>query len=207
MASDQESFWNGQFGSDYVERNRSQKLLASRVALFARVLRQLKPIDTVLEIGSNIGLNLTALSTLFPDQNRTGIEINPAAHSDLAKNPHCSRALLGSVQDVAIQERFDLVLSKGVLIHLDPNSLSQVYEKIQKWTRRYFLCIEYYSPTPVEIEYRGHSEKLYKRDFAGEFLDSVEGFSLIDYGFVYHRDSMHPQDDNSWFLLERQSSF
>jgi spore coat polysaccharide biosynthesis protein SpsF len=28
---------------------------------------------------------------------------------------------------------------------------------------------------------------------------------LIDYGFVYHRDTAHPQDDITWFLLEKHS--
>ena len=26
---------------------------------------------------------------------------------------------------------------------------------------------------------------------------------LVDYGFAYHRDKSFPQDDISWFLLEK----
>jgi len=43
---------------------------------------------------------------------------------------------------------------------------------------KYVLINEYFNPTPTEIVYRGHSAKLFKRDFAGEFLDSTEDSNL-----------------------------
>ena len=48
--------------------------------------------------------------------------------------------------------------------------------------------VEYYNPTPVEVEYRGHVQKLFKRDFAGEMLDRFPDLTLVHYGFAYHRD-------------------
>ena len=63
--------------------------------------------------------------------------------------------------------------------------------------------VEYYNPTPVEVKYRGHSQKLFKRDFAGEMIDKYKSkIKLIDYGFVYNRD-LHPQGNLTWFLLEK----
>ena len=53
------------------------------------------------------------------------------------------------------------------------------------------------------MAYRGHEGKLFKRDFAGELLDKYPDLKLIDYGFVYHRDTNFPQDDCTWFLLEK----
>jgi spore coat polysaccharide biosynthesis protein SpsF len=44
---------------------------------------------------------------------------------------------------------------------------------------------------------------LFKRDFAGDLLDRFPGLVLVDYGFVYHRDKAFPQDDMTWFLLEK----
>lgn len=64
--------------------------------------------------------------------------------------------------------------------------------------------IEYYNPIPVEISYRGNSDKLYKRDFAGEMMDMFNDLRLLDYGFVYHRDSIHRnENDLNWFLMEK----
>jgi spore coat polysaccharide biosynthesis protein SpsF len=63
------------------------------------------------------------------------------------------------------------------------------------------LIAEYFNPSPVSIDYRGESEKLFKRDFAGEMLDSIPSLGLVDYGFVWSRGSF-PQDDITWFLME-----
>jgi hypothetical protein len=46
---------------------------------------------------------------------------------------------------------------------------------------------------------------MFKRDFAGEMLDKFQDLRLLDYGFVYHRDTQFPQDDVNWFLLEKIS--
>lgn len=45
---------------------------------------------------------------------------------------------------------------------------------------------------------------LFKRDFAGEMLEKYQDLQLVDYGFVYHGDANFPQDDLTWFLLEKQ---
>ena len=63
---------------------------------------------------------------------------------------------------------------------------------------------EYYSPAPVEVSYRGYSNKLFKRDFAGEMLKNYTDLELIDYGFLYHGDPAFPQDDINWFLLKKK---
>ncbi|MFH0898460.1 MAG: pseudaminic acid biosynthesis-associated methylase [bacterium] len=94
-------------------------------------------------------------------------------------------------------------MSKGVLIHLNPDLLPQAYDLLYKTSKKYICIVEYYNPTPVAISYRGHSDRLFKRDFAGEILDAYKNLNLVDYGFVYHRDKNFPQDDVTWFLLEK----
>ena len=63
--------------------------------------------------------------------------------------------------------------------------------------------MEYYNPTPIEVTYRGHAGKLFKRDFAGATLDKCPDWRWVGYGLVYHRDPDFPQDDLTWFLLEK----
>jgi pseudaminic acid biosynthesis-associated methylase len=92
---------------------------------------------------------------------------------------------------------------KGVLIHINPAELPQVYDKLVSATGRYLLVAEYYNPVPVDILYRGHSDRLFKRDFAGEIMDRHVQMKLLDYGFVYHRDPQFPDDDFTWFLMEK----
>jgi len=77
-----------------------------------------------------------------------------------------------------------------------------VYENLVYGSDRYVLVAEYYNPSPTTINYRGHTERLFKRDFAGELIDNY-GRKLVDYGFIYKRDNWAPQDDINWFLLEK----
>ena len=100
-------------------------------------------------------------------------------------------------------EQVDLSLIKGVLIHINPDMLPVVYEKLYNASRRFVLVCEYYNPSPVAISYRGHSDRLFKRDFAGEMMDKYPDLKLVDYGFAYRRDPAFPQDDITWFLMEK----
>ncbi len=81
--------------------------------------------------------------------------------------------------------------------------LPRVYDLLHQASQRYICVVEYYNPSPVTIPYRGETDKLFKRDFAGEMLDRFSDLRLVDYGFSYHRDNNFPQDDANWFLLER----
>jgi pseudaminic acid biosynthesis-associated methylase len=92
-------------------------------------------------------------------------------------------------------QTWDLALIKGVLIHINPNELPEVYNKLIASTGRYLLVAEYYNPAPVAIPYRGHADRLFKRDFAGEIMDRHPQMRLVDYGFTYRRDPNFPQDD------------
>lgn len=56
----------------------------------------------------------------------------------------------------------------------------------------------------MTIPYRGHEQRLFKRDFAGEMLDAYPDLRLVDYGFVYRRDPVFPADDLTWFLMEKK---
>jgi pseudaminic acid biosynthesis-associated methylase len=108
-----------------------------------------------------------------------------------------------SLLDFITDETFDLSFTMGVLIHIAPDDLRRAYRTLYNTSHRYILVAEYYSPKPVEIEYRGHAGRLWKRDFAGEMLDTYPDLRLLDYGFRYHRDPQHPMDDISWFLMEK----
>ena len=201
---DQESFWRGNFGDDYSARNVGEGIVSSNGYLFSQILSSIPELpNDVFEMGANIGLNYLALKSLIPGVRFTGLEVNPSACEKLA-SLGC-RAINNSIHDFEPLESFDLVLSKGVLIHINPALLEDVYEKLFRLSRRYILLAEYYSPTPVSIDYRGHSERLFKRDFAGEMLDAFPSLRLVSNGFAYHRDKF-PQDDLTWFLLEKVST-
>jgi pseudaminic acid biosynthesis-associated methylase len=200
--TEQEQFWAGQFGDDYVRRNRGAQWIASNVAFCARVLQRTEQVRSVIEFGANIGLNLQAIRLLLPEVKLTAVEINEKAVTELHELPGIE-VHHQSILDYTGKEPHDLVLVKGFLIHLNPDTLPQVYDLLHRSSARYICLAEYYNPTPVEVPYRGHSHELFKRDFAGEMLDRFQNLHLLDYGFVYRRDPHFPQDDLTWFLLRK----
>lgn len=200
--TDQESFWAGDFGDEYAARNRGANLVAANIALFSRVLSATRQVRSVIEFGANVGLNLQAIRQLLPEARLTAVEINSKAVDEL-------KALGGieivhqSILDFAPTSLHDLVLIKGVLIHINPDALPGVYRTLHSSSARYICLAEYYNPSPAAISYRGHADRLFKRDFAGEMLQAFPSLKLVDYGFVYHGDPSFPQDDITWFLLEK----
>ena len=202
--TEQEDFWAGEFGNEYITRNQGDKLLASNLNFFSKAFNQVKKIENCIEFGANIGMNLKALNLLYPNLNVSGVEINKKAYEQLIKITGPKNAFNTSIFDVKFNSKFDMTLIKGVLIHINPEMLEKVYDQLYHNSKRYILIAEYYNPKPVTIEYRGHKEKLFKRDFAGEFLDRFKDTYLIDYGFSYHRDNSFPQDDITWFLIEKK---
>ena len=199
----QEAFWAGEFGDRYIERNDSEQFVEAKAAMFASALRRTRGIRSVLEFGCNVGVNLAALSRLIPSVELRAIEINATAAALARVRLPEATITTGSILEVEIDAACDLAFTCGVMIHLNPEVLPEVYAKLASASRRYVLIAEYYNPSPVSVSYRGHAERLFKRDFAGEFLAAHPEFRLLDYGFVYRRDPVAPLDDITWFVLEK----
>ncbi len=201
--TEQENFWSGQFGDEYIERNSSEGILAGKTVLFAKALERASGINTVLELGSNIGLNERALQRLFPNIQCDVVEINEKAANECRKIKNVN-VHQGSILEFATDKSYDLTFTSGVMIHINPEKLPVVYRCLYQHSARYVLISEYYNPTPVEVVYRGNTGKLFKRDFAGEMMDMYSDLRLVDYGFGYHRAPNFPGGDATWFLMEKR---
>lgn len=201
--TEQETFWAGDFGNEYISRNKSEEYLASNLIFFSKAFNQIGKPNSLIEFGANIGMNLRAIKLLFPKVSLSGIEINKSASEELSKYLGKENVFNGSIFDYQPNQKFDVSLIKGVLIHINPDMLDNVYSKLYESSSKYILICEYYNPSPVAISYRGHSDKLFKRDFAGEMLEKYPDLKLTDYGFCYKGDKSFPQDDITWFLLEK----
>lgn len=199
--TEQETFWASEFGDEYIGRNDDLQIIAGNINLFSKILGRTIGVKSVIEFGSNIGNNLKAIKSLIPNCKVSAIEINQKAVEVLKKQE--VKIYAQSILDFEPDEKYDLAFIKGVLIHINPQELQNVYEKLYNSSKKYILIAEYYNPSPVTIPYRGHSDRLFKRDFAGEMLDKYKDLKLVDYGFSYHRDNNYPQDDITWFLLEK----
>jgi len=202
LKAEQEKFWVGKFGDDYVERGSRPHSLSNNISLFSKIFSRTKTIESVIEFGANIGLNLIAIKQLLHNAELSAVEINKKSVQKLELLEGL-KVYNQSILDFVVDYQRKFVFTKGVLIHINPNKLPFVYDLLYKTSKSYICLAEYYNPKPVKVDYRGHKNKLFKRDFAGEMLDRFKDLKLLDYGFIYHRDNNFPQDDITWFLLEK----
>lgn len=200
FSTEQEEFWAGDFGDNYIGRNKD---FTNNISLFARIISRTNRVNSVLEFGANIGLNLKAIKLLKPEIELSAIEINEKAARYLKELDNI-KIYHKSILDFSPDYLRDFVLAKGILIHLNPEYLERVYDLLYLSSKKYICIAEYYNPTPVAIEYRGYENKLFKRDFAGEILNRYPDLELIDYGFVYRGDPNFPLDNITWFLIQKK---
>lgn len=199
MSTKPSELWSGSFGDEYIARNVSAANQAASLRLLAGALKG-HDVRSVLELGANIGLNLRSLELLFPKATLDAVEINERACISLRDQGF--NVTKGSLLDFTIDRVYDLVMTVGVLIHIEPSSLADAYRQIHAAADRLILVAEYYSPYPVEVPYRGKAGALWKRDFAGELLDAYPDLRLLDVGVTYHRQG-EAVDDLTWFLIEK----
>jgi len=200
--NEQEKFWSGKFGNNYIFRNNSKKLQKNNDYFFKKIFHKKQRINSILEFGSNIGNNLLSLEKIYKNCSFTALELNTKACKILKKKRPKFKIVNNTILNFETNQKFNLVLCKGVLIHINPKQLKKVYEKIYNLSNRYILLAEYFSPNPEKIRYRNYKNKLFKRDFALEIMQNYKSLKLIDYGFVYHKDK-YPVDNLNWFLLKK----
>ena len=198
--------WTGDFGNGYIERNRlTQEGLRYGATGFSRLLGGLS-IESILEVGSNIGLNLHFIrAALGQDVRLFAVEPNKQAYSTLTSpdGPDLEQAWNCSGFELPLgEEGVDLAFTAGVLIHVAPDDLGAMTDEIVRVARRYVLCVEYFSHTPQEIEYRNEKVLLFKRDFGAFYLDRYPMLRPVQNGFLWQREL--PVFDNlNWWLFEK----
>ena len=199
LKTEQEIFWETDFGNKYVKRN----LKSDRIFTIGKNLLNNKVIiNEVLELGANVGLNLDAIKRVYPDVKTYGVEINKLAYNiGKKKNKFYKKPIL----NFKSKKKYDLVCSLGVLIHQNPKHLNAFYNKLYSLSKKYIYLSEYFNPTPITIKYRNNDEKLFKRDFAKELWIKFPRLKLIDYGFHWKQDPRLKNccDNSNWFLFQK----
>jgi spore coat polysaccharide biosynthesis protein SpsF len=196
-ASRLEALWGGQFGDDYVERNRNAP--DRREAFWNGFLDQF-PSQRVLEVGCNLGGNLRWIARRLPPAQVFGIDVNQKALEQLRAATSVN-AVHATARDLPFRDRwFDLVFTMGVLIHQPPETLPLVMAEIVRTSRRWVLCGEYFSEAPTEVAYRGQTGALFKRDYGDLYQRLFPELTLRKKGFLSQADGW---DDVTWWVFEK----
>lgn len=141
--TEQEAFWAGEFGDDYIGRNKGENQVASNIMFFSKILLRIGSIESAIEFVANIGLNLLAMKQLLPSAKFAAIEINDKAAREL-KHIQGVDVYQDSILNFTPAKKYELVLAKGVLIHIAPDRLIDVYERLYQASSKFILLAEYY---------------------------------------------------------------
>lgn len=203
--NDQEKFWKHTYADEYLEKNDDfdRDLLLKG---WSTILKELPPLGSILECGANIGRNIGAMETLYPEAEKTAIEVSPAPIKVLRERYPALNIDEGLIADSALSsESYELVFTIGVLIHVHPNHLDKTLRRMFDLSSKYIVIGEYFNRTPVMIEYQGEKDKLFKRDFGKLVLETFEQrLSLVDYGFLWgHIYDAAGFDDITYWVFEK----
>lgn len=196
----QDAFWSGERGDIYTRMN-SGPHVGSQIHFFSDIFRCVPDVGSIYEVGANAGLNLDAIKALKPTVEIAGCDINEQAVGiSKAKGYDID---LCSIFEIGEGRRFDLVFTRGVLVHINPDRLDDAYDRMGRLTGKYLLIDEFFSPVPVSIDnYMGQNGVLSKRDFGREIMTRL-GLKLLAYGFRSKIDPVFPGYDTNWYLFQK----
>jgi pseudaminic acid biosynthesis-associated methylase len=204
--SEQEQFWANIYADEYIKKNLTFDD-AMGASAWTIMLSKATPgkIQRYLECGCNVGRNIQQITNVLPEARASVIEISDPAFRYVTTKFPIEYAFNGPILNSQFNaEQFDLVFTMGVLIHINPDHLLDHMQKIYSYSSQYVLIGEYFSRTPVMIEYQGQKDRLFKRDFGKLFMENFP-VSLIDYGFLWgHIYDKAGFDDITWWLFRKK---
>ncbi len=195
-----DELWAGEFGNDYAKRNANTN--RGRYEVWKMLLP--RQIESVLEVGANIGLNLEAI-----ERARPGIELYASEPNELAREELIAANLMPErniTGDYARKLRWpdnhaDLVLTCGLLIHIPKDELIQSMKEIYRCSKRWIICAEYFAPSEEMIPYRGKPNALWRRDYGSLWLDNFRDLRCDHVAFAWKR--MTGLDNLTIWVLEK----
>lgn len=202
--SPQLKFWTGKFGQSYWRRNQlSPENIKIGVKAYRRIFDGIK-VNSVLEVGSNIGNNLVIIRKLLgPKVKLYAVEPNQLALSILKKNQglNLTNTFKTDAAHIPLADNsVDLTFTSGVLIHIAPDDLLSAATEIVRVAKKYVLCLEFFSHEPEEKPYRGRRNVFFKRDFGAFYLDHFPELRTVDYGFFWQRELPIFMNINWWLF-------
>lgn len=169
----QREFWMSDFGTDYINRNNTIEVVNELYnkqtgitveKIFNKFFDEINRESKIIELGCNIGLNLSVLNKMR-FKNLTGLEINETAFSIAKKNNPDINFIHSSIENFNSTETYDLVYTASVLIHINPDTLPLIISKMDQLSKKYIFGFEYFSENLVEIKYRNNESTCWKQNF------------------------------------------
>jgi pseudaminic acid biosynthesis-associated methylase len=172
--------WTGEFGDAYTARQPSN--IEDRTAFWRAIMPE--NLTSILEVGANTGMNLEAIRS-FSSADLFASEPNESACKALKSEVVCRQEYADAMEWA--DDRFDLVLTCGVLIHIPTDKLLASMKEIHRVSRQWIICAEYFAPSEEMIPYRGTKDTLWRRDYGSIWMDNFPDLTCEGCIFAWKR--------------------
>lgn len=177
------------------------------------------PPRTILDVGAGNGANILAIQAMYDQVNDSikdkikprfyAVEPNEKARENLGGllGPDIFDIYDGTIHELPYTNQFaDLVLTYGVLIHVDPrrDELVRAIKEVHRVSKKYIVCCEYFNPEFQEIKGWRASEAIWKGDYGSLYLDTFDDLRLLGWGFEWKKYT--GLDNVTWWLFEKVSA-
>ena len=177
--TNQETFWAGEFGQQYTDRNTRDRAEwdtfyraswgLTKADINARFCADWPRDYRILEVGCNTGMQLRGLQDAG-FTNLYGIELQHYAVEQAKQTTQQINIIQGSGFELPFRDNyFDVVVTNGVLIHISPDDLPRLMAEMVRVSRQFIWGFEYFAESLTEIPYRGNTGFLWKADYAELF--------------------------------------
>jgi len=207
-----EKLWVSDFGKMYTDRNPMSaddedvvfvKTYGAPRSTFNTVFfREIRHDAKILEVGCNVGTQLMLLQEMG-FKHLYGIDVQRYAVEKSRALVHDLDIIVGSAHDLPFKDGyFDLVMTSGLLIHINSKELPKVMGEIYRCSNRYIFGYEYYGDDGFEgITYRNREEVLWKGNYRSRYCEVFSALKTV-------KTMMLPRVDGNGadqlFLLEKQ---
>jgi len=210
METEQTKVWKGEFGRAYSQRStfdnaddfnqqHAARFGMTRDDLFAKLLSFLPRQGRILEVGCNLGYQLSSVGRAGFDR-LYGIDIQLDCLETISRERPELLVVGGSGLALPFSdETFDLVMTHHVLIHFSERDLSSVLDEIYRVSRGHVLGIEYYAPKFTSIPYRGNKNLLWKADYAEIYRKRFPNMETVQEEKLIYLDR-HGISDSAFLL-------
>lgn len=202
--SEQLKYWQSRWGDDYHTRNVIMpEDIAKREAFWSTILNTCGDDipKSILEVGAGNGINIQAIDNLYKRHGHKCllecVEPNEKARISLTEQ-NIIETVFPSMD--GILQKYDMVFTSGVLIHINPEELLSFTKQIYSLSNKYIVCCEYFRPEPETKKYRDKEDALFIRDFGSFYLDNFP-LQCIAHGFAWKR--MSGLDNLHWQLFKK----
>lgn len=169
--------YNSDLWDDYTEDNQEsvQETLSNFVYHTSLALGARK----ILEAGCNIGNNLSS----FPsDSLVSGVDMNEKALEKARLSYPYFDFKQGSITKIPFKDNyFDLVFTRGVLIHIHPDDVQTAMKELLRVSNRWIFNLEYFGEDNKMIKWKRGDDLLWYRDMEKRWSElGIKVISSID---------------------------